>query len=55
MATVPAETPWVPFVVVMLGLFASLSGNAYLGWISYGAVMRYRDLVAELTIDRRTA
>ncbi len=54
-ATVPAETPWVPFVVVMLGLFASLSGNAYLGWISYGAVMRYRDLVAELTIERRTA
>lgn len=31
--------------LLLLGLFASLAINAYMGWISYSAVHRYRELV----------
>ena len=33
---------------LLLGLFASLATNAYMGWISYSAVHRYRELVDDL-------
>lgn len=34
--------------LLLLGLFASLAINAYMGWISYSAVHRYRELVDDL-------
>jgi hypothetical protein len=33
---------------LLLGLFVSLATNAYMGWISYSAVHRYRELVDDL-------
>ena len=32
----------------LLGLFASLAANAYMGWITWSAVHRYRDLVDDV-------
>ncbi len=37
----PAK-PWMPFILVSLGLFASLGGNAYLTWIFADLRRRYR-------------
>ena len=37
----PAK-PWMPLVLVSLGLFASLGGNAYLAWIFADLRRRYR-------------
>jgi len=37
--------PWMPLVLVSLGLFASLGGNAYLIWIFADLRRRYRMLV----------
>jgi hypothetical protein len=37
----PAK-PWMPLVLVSLGLFASLGGNAYLTWIFTDLRRRYR-------------
>ncbi len=34
--------------LLLLGLFVSLAINAYMGWISYSAVHRYRELVDDL-------
>ena len=41
--------PWVPFSLAMLGLFASVGGNCYLGWLALGLRSRY---VAALTALR---
>lgn len=44
----PAENtsqPALPLVLLSLGLFASLSGNVYLGWIGYDARRRCRRLL----------
>ena len=37
----PAK-PWMPLILVSLGLFASLGGNAYLTWIFADLRRRYR-------------
>ena len=37
----PAK-PWTPLILVSLGLFASLGGNAYLAWIFADLRRRYR-------------
>jgi hypothetical protein len=29
------EKPWVPLTVTLLGLFASISANVFLGWIAW--------------------
>lgn len=39
-AVEPAK-PWVPFSLAMLGLFASVGGNCYLGWLALGLRGRY--------------
>ncbi len=31
------EKPWLPLTLTLLGLFASLGGNLYLGWIAWDA------------------
>jgi hypothetical protein len=41
--------PWVPFSLAMLGLFASVGGNCYLGWLALGLRNRY---IAALTALR---
>ena len=43
----PAK-PWLPFTLTVMGLFASLGANVYLGWISWGLRKRCRrELAAE--------
>lgn len=37
--------PWGWLLLTLLGLFASLSGNAYLGWITWDTRRRYRALL----------
>ncbi len=37
----PAK-PWLPFTLTVMGLFASLGANVYLGWISWGLRRRCR-------------
>ena len=39
----PAK-PWMPLILVSLGLFASLGGNAYLAWIFADLRRRYKKL-----------
>ncbi len=36
------EDPWVPLMLTTLVLFASLSGNIYLGWMYWGVRERYQ-------------
>jgi len=43
--TGPPARPWGALLLVAVGLFASLSGNVYLGWITWGTRKRYRALV----------
>jgi hypothetical protein len=43
----PAEKPWAPFTLAMLGLFASMGGNCYLGWLGWGFRERYLRLLDE--------
>lgn len=38
------EKPWWPLTLAVLGLFASLGGNLYMGWIVAGTYRRYLDL-----------
>ena len=47
-STVPANRPWLPLGLAVMALFASVSGNAYLGWIAWGAHHRYRELVTDI-------
>ncbi|MGA2060777.1 MAG: hypothetical protein ABSG67_09880 [Thermoguttaceae bacterium] len=42
----PAK-PWMPLILVSLGLFASLGGNAYLAWIFADLRRRYRAALAK--------
>lgn len=37
----PAK-PWVPLTLTLLGLFASVGANAYLGWITWELRRRFR-------------
>ena len=40
------EKPWMPLILISLGLFASLGGNAYLIWIFADLRRRYRALIS---------
>ena len=53
-AVVPSSEPrpWWPLTLALLGLFASLGGNVFLGWIFWEARRRYREL-AENNEERR--
>jgi len=39
--------PWMVLMLVVLGLFASLGGNVYLGWITWDIHRRYRVLLRQ--------
>lgn len=43
-----AEPQWVPLMMAVMALLASLSGNAYLGHMAYGFYRRYREMTDEL-------
>jgi len=47
----PMSRPWVPFVLTSLALFASIGLNGYLGWITLGALRRYRDLAQQIAAE----
>lgn len=40
--------PWWPLTLCLLGLFASLGGNLFLGWVTAEQRGKYRDLVERL-------
>jgi hypothetical protein len=44
------ERPWWPLTLCLLGLFASLGGNVFLGWITADQRGKYRDLVQRLRL-----
>lgn len=44
---VPPAKPWLPLALALFGLFGSLGGNVYLGWIAWGARRRYQALAGE--------
>ncbi len=51
-ATAPApdkepEKPWPVFMLVLAGLLGSVSGNLYLGWITWETRSRYRRLLRQ--------
>lgn len=41
----PEERPWGTLLAAMLGLFASVGGNLYLGWTNWSTRLRYRQLL----------
>ena len=42
-----SSKPWLPLTLALAGLFGSLGGNLYLGWIHWGTRSRYRALLRE--------
>ena len=38
--------PWWALLLTLLGLFASLGGNVYLGWIAWESRRRYQSVIA---------
>jgi hypothetical protein len=44
----PESRPWLLLTCVSLGLFASLGGNLYLGWITWDVQRRYRAIVTAM-------
>lgn len=47
-----SERPWWVWTATLLGLFASLGGNAFLGWVNWDQRSRYRELAARLRSQR---
>ena len=47
-ATTKSERRSWPFAATLVGLFASLASNAYMGWITWSAVNRYRELAEDV-------
>ena len=45
--TTPSR-PWLPLSFALLGLFASIGSNVYLGWIAWGVHARYRNLASQI-------
>jgi hypothetical protein len=45
--TEDGSRPWLPFTLALLGLFASLGGNCYLGLLTWGFRGRYLQLLEE--------
>jgi hypothetical protein len=44
----PSTRPWLPFMVTVLALFASVGLNVYLGWIAWDTYSRYHELVTDV-------
>lgn len=44
----PLDEPWIPLLVAVGFLAASLGANLYLGWVAWDARSRYRSAVARL-------
>lgn len=42
------DKPWWPLTLAVLGLFASIGGNLYMGWIVAGTYRKYLDLADDL-------
>jgi len=42
-----SSKPWLPLTLALAGLFGSLGGNLYLGWIHWGTRSRYRALLRD--------
>jgi hypothetical protein len=47
------DRPWWPLSMAMLGLFASIGANLYIGWIAVGIYRRYLDVAAYDELDER--
>ncbi|MBS0209725.1 MAG: hypothetical protein JSS27_12315 [Planctomycetes bacterium] len=47
-ATTDEPRPWLPLMVALIALFASLGANIYLGWITRDLHARYRRLTGSL-------
>ena len=47
-AAPPAEKKWWPLMFTMLGLFASIGFNVYLGWIAFDIHGRYHEIADEV-------
>ena len=39
------KKPWMPLTLALVGLFGSLSGNVYLGWLFWETRQRYRSVL----------
>jgi len=48
--TADSGRPWIPLTVTLLGLFASMGGNIYLGWIAWDSRRHYRQLVRQSSV-----
>jgi hypothetical protein len=46
-STKPPQRPWMALTMALLGLFASMGGNCFLGWLSWGFRERYLKLLDE--------
>lgn len=44
-----ASKPWLPLVLTVLLLFASVGLNAYLGWIAWGFYQRMQSMASDLS------
>jgi hypothetical protein len=47
----PAK-PWLPLTLTLLGLFASLGGNVFLGWVAWDSYNRSRANAAQFDDDK---
>ncbi len=43
-----SDRPWWPFLLALIGLFASLGFNVYLGWIAWDLYTRYQDAIDDV-------
>ena len=43
----PTPKPWWALSLALIGLFASLGGNAYMAWVTWGTRVRYRTLLTK--------
>ncbi|MCA9168144.1 MAG: hypothetical protein KDB23_10770 [Planctomycetales bacterium] len=43
-----ASRPWWPLTLAIIGLFASICFNIYLGWIAWDLYTRYQDAIADV-------
>jgi hypothetical protein len=46
-ADAPGRGRWLPFLLTLIGLFASCGLNVYLGWITWDTYTRYQRLVSQ--------
>jgi hypothetical protein len=47
------EKPWMPLMVTLMGLFASLGGNVFLGMVTWSQRVRFSELVTRLRSPER--